>query len=617
MKTCNLLNGLWRSLWVCVLAAMLSGLACANNIRIIGAPKVDKEGTSGIAAIKFDIAWDNSWRTPTPNNHDAAWIYVKCWDGEAWRHVYLEETGHIPGSTTLADAVNPGLVYQVSDIDGANMRQPMELKPGYSMAWKEWLQNPEEEATKCVVGLFLYRKNYGSGHVVVPGVSLKWKYTDQTFTPDDDLTVKVFAVEMVYVPEGGYYLGGIGNATWLTGSFTTNKTTIGSPMYITSENEITVANTAAPSTLWAGSSAIEAGTIPASYPKGYNAFYIMKYELTQEAYVEFLNTLNQGQQKTRIQGNLDNLGEGSYAWGSDVSSWRNAIMIMQEAPNVVFGMDGNKNGIYNEIDTVCYGEVDASGNCLGRKLQRNIDGQDWAVNFVCMQDLLAYAEFSGLRPMTEMEFEKACRGPRNPVLNEFAWGNATVTFCHGKNRTLLGEATGTEKPEEFFNAGAWVRNGTNVKDDGTTLVAPYNNNRPGPLRVGCFADSTTNRTASGASYWGVMNLSDNLAEMCISAGWKNGWNFVGVHGSGLLDDVGETRQDAWWLDATWKCIIIRGMQFYNDNAGVKGLISEGPIYTGMVSSRHRRGWTIGPANRQSASEYMRGIRCVRTDNAER
>ncbi|HCR53204.1 MAG TPA: hypothetical protein DIW27_02215, partial [Cytophagales bacterium] len=32
-------------------------------------------------------------------------------------------------------------------------------------------------------------------------------------------------------------------------------------------------------------------TIPANYPKGFNAFYTMKYEVSQKQYADFFNTL--------------------------------------------------------------------------------------------------------------------------------------------------------------------------------------------------------------------------------------------------------------------------------------------------------------------------------------
>ena len=43
-------------------------------------------------------------------------------------------------------------------------------------------------------------------------------------------------------------------------------------------------------------------------------------------------------------------------------------------------------------------------------------------------DLCAYADWAALRPMTELEYEKACRGPNNPVLGEYAWGNTSISL---------------------------------------------------------------------------------------------------------------------------------------------------------------------------------------------
>ena len=52
-----------------LLCACVSGVF-ANNIRIIGLPVLEgqNEKTHTIK-IKFDLAWDNSWRTSKPNNY--------------------------------------------------------------------------------------------------------------------------------------------------------------------------------------------------------------------------------------------------------------------------------------------------------------------------------------------------------------------------------------------------------------------------------------------------------------------------------------------------------------------------------------------------------------------
>ena len=57
----------------------------------------------------------------------------------------------------------------------------------------------------------------------------------------------------------------------------------------------------------------------------------------------------------------------------------------------------------------------------------------------------------------------------------------------------------------------------------------------GPLRVGFGASPTSSRTASGSSYWGIMELSGNLWELTVNAGRADGREFTGLHGNGLLN----------------------------------------------------------------------------------
>lgn len=625
-----------RTLLLLFVAGMLFPAALqANNVRIIGTPKLDQQDTAkNTIQIKFDIAWDNSWKTTKPENNDAVWIFVKCWDGETWNHVYLEDTkgSYVAGSSSASDAVNKGLTYYVSDREGKNTKQPMELKPGYSYAWKKWRLDPKEDSVKCVVGFFLQRQDYGAGHVVVPGVRFTWNYGNQGFVDGDDLVVKVFAIEMVYIPQGPYYLGGKGTAAWQTGSFTTNGTTFGTPMVITSENEIQVANTTAANTLWAANNAITAGTIPKEFPKGYQAFYIMKYEMTQQAYCEFLNTLSQGQQDGRIEGTLADLAVNSWAWGGDLSAYRNYIKLKQAAPVAIFGCDANRNNQYDETDRVVYRPGDT--------LTRNIDGQDLAVTFVSVYDLLAYAEFAGLRPMTELEYEKACRGPRAPANNEYAWGSVTMVFFGQAFNSAYNSALsfrtnyidinkGTERLADSYNVGF---------AKSIMWASSYYNTYPAPLRVGLFADSTSTRVSAGATYWGVMNMSDNPAEICISVVDATGRKFTGVHGCGQLDGNGNATCAGWNMSTTARYYITRGMVFpysrvySGHNTSTFNTISlrdeisnnttthaNSNYWAGMISSRQRWNHAIlGTTRNMTASgACMIGIRCVRTDNAER
>lgn len=661
-----------------LLGACVSGVM-ANNIRIIGLPVLEGQNEKEHSIkIKFDLAWDNSWRTSKPNNYDAAWIFVKCWDGESWNHVYLEKDSAIAGSTKATDAVNKDTKYYVSSRDGSKTTQAMTLEPGYSVAWKKWQVDPKEDSSICVVGFFLHRSSSGAGHVVVPGITFKWNYGNQGFVDEDDLVVKVFAVEMVFVPAGDYYLGGRGTVASQYGSFTTSNGSTLEPMVVTSEKAITVDNTGAATTLWALNSGMVAGTIPADFPKGHQAFYIMKYELSQEAWCEFLNSLNQGQQNGRVQTNLTTAALNSWAWGSNLSAYRNYVKIKQAAPSVIFGCDADLDNVYNETDKVKYDD---------RELVRNIDGQDLAMNFVSFDDLLAYAEFAGLRPMTELEYEKACRGTREPVNDEYAWGSVTAVFFGQANNTQANYTTrngvtnlntGTETVGESFNVGyvrgwsmtsslgtkAWWRGGTWTKSWAHTYY-------PAPLRVGIFADSTSTRAEAGATFWGVMNMSDNVAEMCISAYNATGRAFVGTHGCGQLNPNGAATHKDWHMSTDAKYYICRGMMFnvtttslststtatqnwWTSTANICtwwggfavstpgnttydagrvtinevnyniGNMNRWEYYAGMISSRHMFANTIVPSNRnittngtQANGGPMRGIRCVRTYKAEK
>lgn len=612
----------------------------ANNIRIIGTPEVVKKDDKKTASINFTLAWDNSWKSSKPANWDAAWIYVKCWDGDQWNHAYLEETGHTPGKKDLP-------AYRVYNRDKKNKKMPMSFEIGKSTVYKKWHVDPTEQATIGVVGVFLRRDSLGSGDVVIPGISLVWNYANQGFIEDDDLVVKVFAVEMVYVPKGSFYLGGKGTAGWQVGSFTTNKAVFGTPMYVTSEAAITIDTTTAATTLWS-QHGLQKGELPDTFPKGFQAFYIMKYELTQEAYADFLNTLNQGQQDGRIVGTLANIGTSGNIWTGDNDgfAWRRQyIEVSSRAPVVTFGCDANANNSWNE-------KIKVQKKIEGEEVDScylNIDGQDLAMPCVSMYDLLAYADFAGLRPMTELEYEKACRGDRPVVNDEYAWGSVTrTTFMrgyqwNGNYYNWSGRITNINRGDEVvpaeFNSGAtrsggWAQEWRNVWWN--TSQWRWNQYwHAAPLRVGCFADSSSDRPSAGATYWGVMNMSDNCAELCISVGSATasaGRAFSGAHGDGQLLANGMADVEEWNINAAPSYYIPRGMIFYTvgwhgwtgwvgwttaDQHNGRIDINElwGADYVaGMTSSRAMMNHTLGGGTR-IYTETMSGIRCVRTAGA--
>ena len=88
---------------------------------------------------------------------------------------------------------------------------------------------------------------------------------------------------------------------------------------------------------------------------------------------------------------------------------------------------------------------------------------------------------------------------------------------------------------------------------GGTGNAAYNTTTPlngainGPLRVGIFAASigTPLRQESGATFYGVMEMSGNLWERPVTIGHATGRLFTGTHGDGVLTSSGEADAGTW------------------------------------------------------------------------
>lgn len=128
-----------------------------------------------------------------------------------------------------------------------------------------------------------------------------------------------------------------------------------------------------------------------------------------------------------------------------------------------------------------------------------------------------------MRPITELEFEKACRGPLDPVQGEYAWGTPSYTVISG-----LQGADGSG--QEYYTTGNLLCSGSSPG---------------GPARVGMFARPGSTREAAGASYWGIMDLSGNIWERCIIIGHATGRAFTGEHGAGTLSAIGDANVAGW------------------------------------------------------------------------
>ncbi len=500
-----------------VLAAAVSLAACgarANNLSVTNVTITVRDTTT--AWIHFDISWENSWRY-TNVNHDAAWVFFKIKEdgSDVWNHAILE-----------ADAViNPS---------------------GYSVDSGTELDFivPEDK-----VGVFVRRKNEGDGTLDSSGVSVLWNFSSNSLPQTARAWVKACAFEMVYVVEGQFYLGCGAETNKVVGSFTDGAWTAGTPtsfpFLVTSEDAITIGNN--PGELWgtssSGNSTIGgAGVLSNAFPKGYAAFYCMKYEVTQGQYRDFLNTLTRDQQIRRTQTQISDAFVMKAYEDSDwtVIGQRIGIRCPSVVPDpsavITFGCDGNSNEILNEPD-------DAGNRVCGNF--------GWG-------DIAAYADWAGLRPMTELEFEKACRGPLPPVQCEYAWGSTNIVVLASQNDDGTGYAT-VKTPV-----------GANCYHDISLS---------GPRRAGLYATAASSREQSGGSYWGIMELTGNVNERIISVSRTEGRSYTGLHGDGVLDSYGDASVSGWPGSTAYGTGMRGGRWYY---ASTWGLHTSNRVYANAV-----------------------------------
>jgi len=477
---------------------LLGALMQANNLQITNL-SVDWANRT----VTFTISWENGWRLSTPPaNWDAAWVFVKFRQCNAledpWTH------GQI--STTLTDH------------DFSNGLEPV-LSDGSAVGIDPVPNN---------LGVMLRRTATGTFATVGP-YTVTLRVTNLPTSGSYDIAV--FGIEMVFIPEGAYTLGTLqGSYPWADQAAYAfdqngNDNDPHVPYTITSENAISLQ--------WAGSGATSI-SVPAAFPKGYKAFHVMKYEISQGQYADFLNTL---------PGNTANLRYPGY-----FGNYRNRLQSGGSYPNAY-----------------------------------QSDRPDRAQGYLSWHDLCAYLDWAALRPITEMEYEKICRGPgpSNP-LGEYAWGTTNIT-----PGTTIGITP--ENGTEVFtnpNANCTYNNVTYIGGDGGQ----------GPVRVGIHAKvGSPSREASGATYYGVLDMSGNVWEMAVMvsnpAGNVGSPTYDGKWGDGVLDwATGQANETSWPLGNP-------------GGFGLRGGSWGNPWYDLRVSSRicsrpgHPCSWTRNPDGR--------------------
>ncbi|MBK6341289.1 MAG: SUMF1/EgtB/PvdO family nonheme iron enzyme [Flavobacteriales bacterium] len=553
---------------IALLGSLLAGqYSSGNNISITQPLLVDFNSTAGTVDARFTISWQNSWRVSTaPANWDAAWVFLKFRVGNAdptrtgvsstgntlnvgstallrvgMPVLRTAGTGAIPTNTVITGIPNATQVTisaaPTTALAGATVRfiriweharlanDAAHLAPAGSTI-RTGLLNPAaayNATTNYGVGAFIYRSANGTGTFTASNVELRWNLGTQGLGSGGPIEVCAFGHEMVYVTGGSFRVGdGNGGGQY---RFYTSPTP-SSTYLIASEGAIAVGtatgNLIYQADLDFGTGGDVSGPIPAAFPKGFTAFYCMKYEVTQGDYMAFLNRLTRAQQASRVGANI----------ATGVTTVTNRYVMGNSATLI------NRNGIRcaaivsatDPIDFYC----DLNGNGIGNG---TTDGQWITCNFLSWPDLAAYLDWSGLRPMTEFEFEKSCRGTAAPVALQYAWGTTTIA------NTIYG-LTGSGQNNEQI-ATNYSTTAGNCAYNITT--GPGGDVTKGPLRVGILAGhgSNSGRTTAGAGYYGAMELSGNVEEFVVSVGLPQGRAFNGSHGNGALNAFGQHDATSW------------------------------------------------------------------------
>ncbi len=456
-----------------------SGHLGATDVKVDNIQVLNRQGVLQTPlSVIFDLQWENAWNNDL--NHDAVWVFMKY--GSAYNnHVKLELTGHKVLQNRISESPEPKI--EVSE-DG--------------------------------LGFLIYpSKSYRGAQNFK--LQILVDTTGHRISREGLMGLSVHTLEMVYIPEGKFTLGSPDKEAIQRAAFYMSDAEGQTKGLITITSEAAIPVGPKEDALYYWSEQVlyngdQQGPVPAEFPKGFMAFYIMKYELTQGQYADFLNTLPEGWTYTRSP-----LGGKSYY--------------------------ENRGGI--RLTNSKY----------------SADNPDRPMNYISFTDGLAFTDWAGLRPLTELEFEKAARGPETPIPAEFVWGT--------NNYDLL---------ERFVN------------NDSELVMANQ-------LNESYLSDET--RPIFGASFYWVMDLSGSVWEKVITIGNPEGRAFKGSHGDGKLNFGSATNADWPKSDDEVGGFGYRGGGYYQPGTVYSDFNPHSP-----VGYRYYGAWSGGP--RSIAYGYRAG-----------
>lgn len=332
----------------------------------------------------------------------------------------------------------------------------------------------------------------------------------------------LYGLEMVYVPESPFFLGDPGKGGLEAAAFfqSGENGAPAGPYKLERENtDIEVGRRKGALSYRNQEPEYQGdcqGPVPAAFPKGVADFYCMKYEITQGQYAAFLNALGE-------------------------------------------------QGSYFRVNFAGKDYYDSRGSIIFEDQRYKAKRPERPLNFVSWDDGCAFADWAGLRPMTELEFEKACRGPEQPFDRQFPWGSAN------KDKLL-----------RFVDL------------DNELKYRHLQNNPP---------FSMESRPVTGASFYGIMDMAGSLWERVVSIGHPLGRAYTGTHGDGRLSSYGFATNADWPRgdDERGGGFGYRGGGYYEHDMKEGDFNPHSPI-----GWRNFAAWAGGPRS------IAYGFRCVRS-----